>query len=289
MGSRRSWYIILIFSGITAFVFRNEAIRWMQSELLKNLHDKAVVCNHAFLQDSSVSQHLIYTLKGTERIWPHRVNSLRRLKYLYPDFSGFECDIRFDAPSGGLCIGHDPADVTGTLTFSDYLRSDPGHKLFWLDVKNLSRANIKAFCDRLQQLDQQYDIRRRLVIESYDTASAVRIGELGYLNAFNVSDIAVGRSDAAGHPDATDPAPASGKGYNAAYMEAIDRLMPRKIKILSGDTRTLPFIKTNFPGRKLITWDIRFLDGMNRDILLRYANDTSLLICLINVKSPGYR
>jgi len=279
MGSRRSWSTILIFSGVAAFVFRNEAIQWLQSELLKSLRGKAIVNNHALLQDSSASQHLIYTLKGTDRLWPHRVNSLRRLKYLYPAFSGFECDIRFDASTGGFRIGHDPADVMGTLTFSDYLRSDPGHKLFWLDVKNLGSDNIGAFCDRLQQLDRQYDIRRRLVIECYDTASAARIGELGYLSALNTSRLS----------DATDPAPASDTGYRTAYRDAIDRLIPRKIKILSGDIRALPFLKTNFPGGKLITWDIRFLDGMNREILLRYANDTSLLICLINVKSPGYR
>jgi len=43
------------------------------------------------------------------------------------------------------------------------------------------------------------------------------------------------------------------------------------------------------PGRKLITWDIRFWDGMNRDLLLQYATILHCFICLINVKSPGYR
>ena len=32
-----------------------------------------------------------------------------------------------------------------------------------------------------------------------------------------------------------------------------------------------------------------FWDGMDRTNLLKQANDTDLLVCLINVKSPGYR
>src|SRR5882724_9580168 len=209
-----------------------------------------------------------------DRIWPHRVNSLRRFSYLYAGFAGFECEIQFDTAARKLLIGHEPADVAGVgvASFTASLNADPEHKLFWLDVRYLDSNNIGSFCDQLQRLDRQYDIRRRVVIESYDTASAVRIGELGYLSAFDGSRL--------WHADPVD---------RTAYVAAVDRLMPGKIKLLSLDAGRVGFLKESFPGRKLITWDIRFWDGMNRDLLLQYANDTSLLICLINVKSPGYR
>src|SRR3982074_3549720 len=90
------WIVLLLFSGIAAFIYRQQAIHAMQALLLKSLREKASVSNRALVQDPSVAEHLIYTLKGMERIWPHRVNSLRRFNYLYAGFAGFECDIQFD-------------------------------------------------------------------------------------------------------------------------------------------------------------------------------------------------
>lgn len=266
---RTAWIVFFIFSGIAVLIYRYEAINWIQAQLLKSIRNKTFVSNHSLLQDSSVSQHQVYTLKGIDRIWPHRVNSLQRFKYLYPEFAGFECDIQFDASSRRLYIAH---DNPGTLVFTDYLRADADHKLFWLDVKNLDSNNIQAFCDQLQQLDRQFAIKHRVIIESYDTAAALRIGESGYLNSFNLHNM----RDA-------DPT------GETAYIAAVKRLFPQKIKLLSQEIGMHDFMTKNFPGLKQLTWDIRFFDGMNRNILLKNANDTTLLICLVNVKSPGYR
>jgi hypothetical protein len=269
MRIKKRFLWIIFFSGIIICIYRNEALNWLQVSLLKSISSKALISNGALLKDSTVSQHLVYTLKGTERIWPHRVNSLRRLDYLYSEFAGFECDIQFDADSARLYVAHDdPA----SLQFKDYLLADKDHKLFWLDVKNLNRNNVRAFCDELQQLDRQFDIKQRVIIESYDTAIAERIGELGYLNCFNPLAIMVA-------------APARQK----EYIAAVKKLLPRKIKLLSAAFETRDFLSKNFPGRKQLTWDIVFWDALSREKLLKIANDTTELVCLINIKSPGYR
>lgn len=262
--TRQAVLITLLLSGGLAFIFRNQLINGIQQQLIRNIGAKAVVDNRSLLQTPSFSHHLLYTLKGTERLWPHRVNSLQRFRYLYPQFAGFECDIQFLESNGALSIGH---DRPGPDQFADYLIADsPRRKLFWLDIKNVNAGNIKAFCAQLQSLDRQYAIRNRVIIECYDTLTALPVSEQGFLTGLNISWLA-----------------------DDARVMAVRGLCPGRINLLSGESIAHPSITRDFPGRKQINWDIRFLNGMDRDNLLRQANDTDLLVCLINVKSPGYR
>ena len=233
---RRDLLIVVLLSGALVFVCRYRLVNAIQQTMIRSIRDRAVVDNRRFLRDSTFSRHLIYTLKGMDRIWPHRVNSLRRFRYLYPEFAGFECDIRFAA--GNLSIGHDSA---GPDLFTDYLKEDAGRrKLFWMDIKNVDQQNIDPFCDVLEAIDRQYAIRNRVIVECYDTLTVLAVRSRGFLTGLNCSSLGL----------------------------SLDR---------------------DLPGNKQIGWDIRFRDGMDRNTLLRLANDTSMLVCLINVKSPGYR
>jgi hypothetical protein len=260
--NRRAFLLlILLVTGGLVYFFRYSLINAIQQRLIKSIASRATVANRTFLHDSSFSRHLLYGLKGTGRLWPHRVNSIQRFRYLYPEFAGFECDIQFDPRTGLLSIGHDgpgPDSLTG------YLKADAGkQKMFWLDLKNIDGDNAGLFCERLRALDSQYDIRNRIILECYDTVAASRLSERGWLTALNVTRMLAPPF----HPIRP----------------------PKNVTLLSGETAIHPAIAREFPGLKQLNWDIGFRDGMDRATLLRRANDTDLLVCLINVKSPGYR
>ena len=249
---RRALLIFVLLSGALVFLCRYRLANAIQQAMIGSIGDKANVDNSRFIRDSTFAHHLIYGLKGMDRIWPHRVNSLKRFRYLYPEFAGFECDIQFTA--GTLRIGHDSA---GPDLFTDYLQTDAGgRKMFWMDIKNVDRQSIGTFCDVLEAIDRQYAIRNRVIVECYDTLTYFAVRSHGFLGGLNIS-------------------------CRPSY--------PEKITLLSAEYPLgTPYLR-QLPGSKLIGWDIRFRDSMNRSRLLRLANDTNMLVCLINVKSPGYR
>jgi hypothetical protein len=264
-GKRFPWIIFLGFSGIVIFLFRYELINSFQRQILNSIRKKAIVSNHFFIPGNVSPNHLIYSLKGLDRIWPHRVNSLRRLKYLYNSFAGFECDVRFDVTSSHLYVAHDPEDLS-TLVFTDYLLQEgKDHKLFWLDVKNLQSFNTIAFCGLLERLDKRFFIKNRIIIESPNFEALEQVREQGWLTSY----------------------------YMPSENVALDYHLPAILQdepgLISQDISMHDFMTKNFPGKKQLIWDIRFWDCMSRKTLLKNANDTTVLVFLINVKSPGYR
>ena len=264
-GQRFPWIILLGFSGIVIFLFRYELINNLQRRILNSIRDQAIVSNEIFLKGDVRPDHLIYSLKGLDRIWPHRVNSLRRLKYLYTDFAGFECDIRIDSAAGRLFVAHDPKDVS-SLVFTDYLLQErKGRKLFWLDVKNLGNLNQTTFCGLLDQLDRKFSIKNRIIIESPNLEALEFVRNLGWLTSYYLP---------------------SEKIISDNHLQSVLQDHPG---IISQDISQHDFMTKNFPGKKQLIWDIRFWDCMSRGILLKNANDTTALVFLINVKSPGYR
>jgi hypothetical protein len=248
--------ILLVLLGGLIFIFRNRLINHLQLRLIRSMAGKAVVDNRQLLRDPAFAHHGLYHLKGMDRLWPHRVNSLERFRYLYPEFPGFECDIQFlpDATGGTLSIGH---DAPGPDRFTEYLEADSSKKkLFWLDLKNIDEHNIDAFGSRLESLERQYAIRDRVILECYDTLAAAALHRLGYLTALNYS--------------------------------AIDHSKPNT-DFISAESVMQPALLKDFPNSKQINWDISFGDAIDRSNLLKQANDTNLLVCLLNIKSPGYR
>jgi hypothetical protein len=260
----RTLLIILLLAGGLVFLFRYGLIDAIQQRQISRAADKAFVDNSRLVYPAKYSRHRVYALRGMDRLWVHRVNSLRRFRYLYNDFPGFECDIQL--VPGGLALGHDAA---GPDLFSDFLRADSGgRKLFWMDIKNAEPGNIGTFCKTLQLLDRQYGIRDRVIIECYDTVTAKSVDSLGFLTALNIDWI---------------------RKAPRERTLALPRLCPETIDLLSAEYPLGAPLIGQLPGTKQICWDIRFVDGMDQGRLLHLANDTSMLVCLINVKSPGYR
>ena len=216
-------------------------INGIQKQVLETIREEAAH-PHASTANSNTQQqaHLIYSLNGLDKIWPHRVNSLERLRYLYKDFAGFECDIRFNAENHHCYIAHDSSEVD-SLTFDDYLgQADPEHKLFWLDTKNLNAANVDAFCQKLEELDRQWQIRNRVIVESSDTAALSRIETRRWLSSFYLPSF-----------------PATGKSENE-YLHGISSWIKDHGALISQEFAMHSFLSTHFPEKKQLAWDLRF-------------------------------
>lgn len=269
---RFSWIAGFILLSVLFIVFRLQLINWVQQQVLSSFDQSARVSNEGFAStNDAYSHHGIYALRGRDRIWPHRVNSLKRLEYLYPEFAGFECDIRYDNLQHKFFVAHDSIEINA-LTFVDYLRDDPLRKLFWLDIKNLSDVNRYEFSKQLQQLDHQFSLRNRIILESSDTASLIYLSGIGFLTSYYLPAL-----------DITDST------NRRMEIDGITIFLKKHPMLISQDIRMHDFMQKHFPGQKQLTWDLAFTHSLSYKVLLHHINDTNLLICLINVKSPGYQ
>ena len=113
------------------------------------------------------AQYLIDTNQSS-RIFPHRVDSIGKLKDVWNDgFRSFEIDVRFgDNNSTTFQVGHNQG-LMG-LGLEEFLSRVDYSKIerVWLDFKNLNESNYKKALERLEYLDKKFDLKRKLIVES---------------------------------------------------------------------------------------------------------------------------
>ena len=113
------------------------------------------------------AKYLIDTNQSS-RIFPHRVNSIGKLKDVWNDgFRSFEIDVRFgDNNSTTFQVGHNQGlmglGLEEFLSRVDYQQIER----IWLDFKNLNQSNYKKALERLEYLDKKFDVKRKFIVES---------------------------------------------------------------------------------------------------------------------------
>jgi len=108
-----------------------------------------------------------------ERVIPHRINYIDTLySVLDNGIRSLEIDLIFREGYGFFEIGHDELDATG-VKFDIFLNILQNYEIkkIWLDVKNLSDANIDVIITELERLDSIYIIKNISIIESSDTTN----------------------------------------------------------------------------------------------------------------------
>jgi len=260
---------ILLFVILIAYIFRNHFLYAIQLAFIRSIEKHANVSNQAYQKKSLFPDHAIYTLKGTEKLFPHRVNSLQRLDFLYKNFKGFECDIHFDKNKKILFVTHDGIK-NDDISLTEFLKLDKYKKIFWLDVKNLHTDNIDAFYEALENLDFKFSIKNRFIIECTNKAIVHQVAKRGYFTSYYVQ------------PNLKD---------STIYNDLDD--------VCSGDTSAIAVFSHDIlyhddrlslcRKKKRLIWDLNFWHSVSKNALLKNANDTTVLICLINIKSPGYK
>ncbi len=254
---------------LITFFFKHQIINKIQTGILKNIgvfHFAPKIHHPAY--NSAYYNHKIFSLNGVEKIFPHRVNSMERFQYLYNEFSGFECDIIIDPVHNVFYIAHDPEGIS-SLTWDHLLEKDGQKKMFWLDVKNLTVENAGSFYRHIDLLDDKYDIKNRIIIESGNPVPLKQIADSGYLTSlyFPVID-----------------------SSNTLYSDSsVSLYIANTGGLISQDVFWLNLMNKNYPDKKKMIWDISFCTSLNSDLLKKYIADTTVLLSLINVKSPGYK
>lgn len=117
------------------------------------------------------TQYLVDSNQSS-RIFPHRVNSIGKLRDIWNDgFRSLELDARFgDNNTTVFQMGHNHG-VMG-ITMEEFLKSVDYLEIerLWLDFKNLNHENYKEAIERLEYLDGKYDIKKKFIVESGTTA-----------------------------------------------------------------------------------------------------------------------
>ena len=113
------------------------------------------------------AKYLIDTNQSS-RIFPHRVNSVGKLKDVWNDgLRSFEIDVRFgDNNSTTFQVGHNQGlmglGLEEFLSRVDYQQIER----IWLDFKNLNQSNYQKALERLEYLNKKFDVKRKFIVES---------------------------------------------------------------------------------------------------------------------------
>ncbi len=204
----------------------------------------------------------VLSLNACDKFWAHRVNSYERFELLSPYFAGLETDLVFDTLLKKCRVYHPPepaADLFADRYFQSIRLS--GKKL-WLDIKDIHAA---AFSDAIvffEHSDSLYGLKANVIIESSQIDFVNRLAKLG----FTVSYMAL--------PD--------------SFAVSAVKLVP-EVAFVSQEDIYLDKLKTNFPGKKIITWAISFRNYLNLSHFRDLLADSSVSVVLINVKSRYYK
>jgi heptose-I-phosphate ethanolaminephosphotransferase len=126
--------------------------------------------NHIYWQKVN-AQYLVDTNQSS-RIFPHRVDSIGKLKNVWNDgFRSFEIDVRFgDNNSTTFQVGHNQGlmgfGLEEFLSRVDYQKIER----IWLDFKNLNQDNYKQALERLEYLHKKFDLKSKFIVESGTTS-----------------------------------------------------------------------------------------------------------------------
>jgi len=122
-----------------------------------------------------IYQYKTYTLSQQNeefkgKIWAHRVNSIGKAREASFMFQGIEIDVVFDGNNNNFDVNH-PPDESIHLSLENLLESlpkKPATLSYWLDYKNLNKANLKSSLEKLVQLSSTFQIKRSSIIVESD-------------------------------------------------------------------------------------------------------------------------
>lgn len=260
----KRWIIAVTILFLLGYVFRFHIVSRVQLYILKSCNQSVHLTTFA---KSPLPIHNVYQLRSIQKFFPHRVNSLQMLQFLYKDFSGFECDVSIDTLRQQLFLAHDNI-LPESNVLEQFFFFDKERKIFWLDVKNLTPANLSFFKAELQKLDAIFNIKHRIIIESSELHCLEQLTKEGYLTSYYLPVVNSGQ---------------------ASINQSAQRGCVSNVSLLSQDILYHKQVTAACAAKKQLTWDLSFAHSFSKKVLQQHLNDTTLLVCLLNIKAPGYR
>lgn len=264
---KQAYFLLLAVLFALLIIYNKHLFFYLEAQLVKD--------HIAKLAPVYKSNHLpekisFCTSRSYSKVWAHRVNTLERFLFLSKHFQGFEIDIIFNSSRDFLDVRH-PPDASFNLSFEKYLQAaESKGKFFWLDVKNLTEDNEKAVLTCLNQLDENYKIRNRIIIESNNILQLSKISEAGYFTSYYY-DMDSYR-DFISYGD---------EGARDSIFEKIDAV--------SQDVLIYDTLVKKFPSKPRLTWALSTKNYLFDSLFNSLDTDKGLLVYLVNIKSPNYR
>jgi len=249
------------------------------------LHNKIQLSNpnnYTYYERLNVKK--IDSLNQAKRVIPHRVNSIGKLSnVLFTGCRSFELDavVHENGDSTYFEVGHDDAVMSGMsleelLTFS----SKYPVKKIWLDFKNINSQNIDLVLNRLNYLDEHFELKRKAIVESSMTQPVFsKLSQAGYHCSYYLP---------------THYANFSKTKKAKVAQEIASQIVLQKVNAVSFDVALYPFVKEHL--EPLIAndfvyhvWDIS-IGFQNPDLISKletatFYKDKRIKTILIKFKS----
>ncbi len=141
--------------------------------------------DNVWLQKNNV-KYLVESNQAS-RVFPHRVNSVGKLKDIWnAGFRSFELDAHFVLGNPGyFAVGHDEGRLGRSLEKLLGSVSIAETQRIWLDLKNLGVENYSEVLARLNSLDNKFNLRDKLILESGIASNFLeQFGNEGWYTAY---------------------------------------------------------------------------------------------------------
>lgn len=140
--------------------------------------------NRRFWQDGNSLD--IQSSGKCSKVLPHRTNTIGKItSALNSGLCGLEIDVLLTKEKGEnfvFSVGHDPKTLTG-LSLDSLLKLILNRQVskIWLDIKNINQSNVQDVLLRLNELNNQYALKSRTIIEtSHYGIESRMLSEAGY-------------------------------------------------------------------------------------------------------------
>lgn len=117
--------------------------------------------------------------KSLDKYWAHRVLDPQTANEISAKFNGIELDVFFESEKLLFDVRHHGPYAGRSL--DDYLSKISNDSMFfWIDLKNLSSANVISVINRLDLITKENFLKDRIIIESKDIEILYQLKESGF-------------------------------------------------------------------------------------------------------------
>lgn len=172
-----TWLAIILLLAVVADVFTHKGIT-------RALLPATFTSNRKSIAITGCQQSL--TIAGKK--WVKAVNTVERIKAINRNVPGIEMDVYFDTSQNQLLVYHDSA-VYSSTNIEQLLKIYREQKLtasLWLDFKNLSADNQQSSLQYISLLQNEYQLRNKILIESSQPALLQAFCQNGFFTSYYV-------------------------------------------------------------------------------------------------------
>jgi heptose-I-phosphate ethanolaminephosphotransferase len=220
------------------------------------------------------------TLNGVNfpsKVWIHRVNTVERARLILTKFAGIEIDVFYDSSLDVFDVRPRDLPSVGLYLERYFDELDKGDQpLYWIDIKNLSRQNELEQFLRLDKLAEKYNLKKRMIVESPNTASLTRFTDAGFITSYYLPHF--------------DLKSASTEDIVAWVTTVKDAIGKSRIHAISADFEMYPLIEKYFNDADSFLWSgLKFAEQKDRGRIKEVVGIENVKVFLAQHRSAYYR